>query len=57
MAAVSDTMTVGNIQIVLPGPHTTKTTARIAVEEKLEAGGHLSRNMTTGQILHVAAYC
>ena len=57
MAAVIDTMTVGNIEMVRQGPHTTEGTARIAVEEKPEAAGHLSRDMTTGEILHMAVYC
>ena len=57
MAAVINTMTVGNTGMVRPGPHTTEGTARIAVEEKPEAGGHLSRDMTTGEILHMAVYC
>ena len=56
MAAVIDTMTVNNIEMVLPGPHTTEGTAKIAVEEKTEARDHLSRVMTTGEIFHMAVY-
>ena len=57
MAAVIDMMTVDNIKMVLPGPNTAEGTARIAVEEKTEAGGHLNLVLTTGEILRMAVYC
>ena len=57
MAAVIHTMTVSNIEMVRQCPDTTEGTARIAMEGKPEAGGHLSRDMTTGEILHKAVYC
>ena len=56
-AGLIDTMTVDNIEMVLPSPHTTEGTPGIALEEKTEAGGHLSRVMMTGEIPHMAVDC